>query len=55
VTIPLGINLDELAAPPLGDRDPDLRPYVLVLSRLLRVKGIDVLFEAFLNVRMDPG
>jgi len=54
VTIPLGIKLDELTAPAAGEQGHNCRPYVLVLSRLLPSKGIDVLLQAFIAVRKHP-
>jgi glycosyltransferase involved in cell wall biosynthesis len=54
VTIPLGIKLDTLTSSAAGERDRNRRPYVLVLSRLLPTKGIDVLLKAFLAARRDP-
>ena len=52
--IPFGINLDELTVLGKCEQDRKRRPYVLVLSRLLPTKGIDVLLRAFLAVRKDP-
>ncbi len=54
VVIPLGVDLPQKGGPVsrnvLAQRLPSLgeHPYVLVLSRLLPTKGLDVLLEAFL-------
>jgi glycosyltransferase involved in cell wall biosynthesis len=56
VVIPLGIDFDsrlKTSGEQNGPRPGNPRPYVLVLSRLQPTKGIDVLLEAFLDVRSD--
>lgn len=54
VTIPLGIKLDEMTVPATCGEYRNRRPYVLVLSRLVPTKGVDVLLKAFLTAREDP-
>ena len=53
VVVPLGIEPEPSAFRLLAQEDSLVRaqPYVLVLSRLLPTKGLDVLLEAFLSVR----
>ncbi len=55
VVIPLGIDLQasEFVATGNDQLADGRRPYVLVLSRLRPMKGIDALLEAFLTVRKD--
>jgi len=55
VVIPLGIDLQasEFVATGNDQLADGRRPYVLVLSRLRPMKGIDVLLEAFIALRKD--
>jgi glycosyltransferase involved in cell wall biosynthesis len=53
VTIPFGIRLEE-ANMRAAEAHDGKRPYVLVLSRLLPTKGIDVLLKAFIEARNQP-
>lgn len=56
VVIPLGINVTASDSFRAGSKPYDSRgPYVLVLSRLLPSKGIDVLLDAFLAARHHKG
>lgn len=57
VVVPLGVEPEQVREPASPDsflkKDslPRAQPYVLVLSRLLPTKGLDVFLEAFLSVR----
>jgi glycosyltransferase involved in cell wall biosynthesis len=55
IVVPLGVELKAIEAPALetdssGQFGPRQHPYVLVLSRLVPTKGLDVLLDAFLSL-----
>jgi glycosyltransferase involved in cell wall biosynthesis len=51
VVVPLGINREGGLPPAERENSNGKRPYILVLSRLQPLKGIDVLLNAFLTAR----
>jgi glycosyltransferase involved in cell wall biosynthesis len=55
IVIPLGVDVhltrEAVATEGFSQDSPPAPPYVLVLSRLLPTKGLDLLLEAFLSVR----
>lgn len=50
VVVPLGIDLKVIDDAANGSSPVSKRPYVIVLSRLLPTKGIDVFLDAFLSI-----